>query len=72
MEKEKIEGFINEIEKVCRKNNLSIAHEDDWGAFIIHTFEEMGIDCLKVLLGDIENETVNVNEENKENDKNDM
>ncbi|QXN69904.1 hypothetical protein MAWWA_93 [Bacillus phage vB_BspH_Mawwa] len=47
MKKEKVEKFLEEIEKVCRKHNMSISHEDGHGAFIIEKFDEFNISWLK-------------------------
>ncbi len=41
-----IDGFINEIERVCKKHNLSISHEDGYGAFMIGKFREADIKSL--------------------------
>lgn len=42
--------FLNEIECICKKYNLSISHEDSHGAFIIEKYDEYNIkwlrDCL--------------------------
>ena len=47
MNKEKVEEFLQEIEEVCRKHNMSISHEDGHGAFIIEKFDEFNIKWLK-------------------------
>ena len=39
--------FFSEIEEVCRKHGLSIAHEDYQGAFQIVTYDEKNISKLK-------------------------
>lgn len=41
-----IEFFI-EIERICKKYNLSISHEDQHGSFIIEKFDEQNINWLK-------------------------
>lgn len=49
--REKIPGkqikFLNDIEKVCKKYNLSISHEDPHGAFKIEKYSEENIEWLK-------------------------
>lgn len=35
--------FMSEIAAVCRKYNLSIAHEDGHGAFIVEKFSETNL-----------------------------
>jgi len=47
MDKKKVEEFLQEIEEVCRKHNMSISHEDGHGAFIIEKFDEFNIKWLK-------------------------
>ncbi|WP_143322932.1 hypothetical protein [Clostridium sp. HBUAS56010] len=42
-----MESFINEIELVCKKHNLSISHEDGHGSFIIERYDQKNIDWLK-------------------------
>ena len=39
--------FIEEIETICKKYNLSISHEDGHGAFEIDKFSQDNIDWLK-------------------------
>ena len=39
--------FLEEIEQVCRKHNLSISHEDGQGRFIIEKFNERLMEILK-------------------------
>ena len=43
---EKIQKFINEIDSVCKKYNLSISHEDSQGGFIIDTYDKYYTDWL--------------------------
>lgn len=40
LENPKIDKFINDILKVCEKHKMSIGHEDSYGGFIIHKFNE--------------------------------
>lgn len=44
---EKVKLFIEDIETVCKKHNMSISHEDEHGAFIIKSFNQGNIDWLK-------------------------
>lgn len=37
---EKLKDFFNDIEKVCKKHNFSISHEDIGGGFIIKKFNK--------------------------------
>ena len=46
-EKVATEGFFEELESVCRKYNISIAHEDYHGGFILDTFCEDNLEWLK-------------------------
>ena len=39
--------FLEEVEKVCKKWNRSIAHEDFQGAFLIEEYKEDNIEWLK-------------------------
>lgn len=47
IEDKKIDSFIEDIEKVCKKHNMSISHEDHHGAFEIEKYEEYNIGWLK-------------------------
>lgn len=38
--------FLNEIEEVCKKYDLSIAHEDSGGAFIIEEYDQYNLNWL--------------------------
>jgi hypothetical protein len=38
--------FLNEIESICRKHNLSIAHEDNQGGFIIQEYKDGNMEWL--------------------------
>ena len=44
---ERKKAFIEDIIKVYEKHNLSIAHEDCHGAFIIEELDQWNIDWLK-------------------------
>lgn len=44
---EKIKAFLDDIEKVYKKYNLSISHEDGGGAFIIEDYDETDTDWLR-------------------------
>lgn len=43
----KMVNFLNEIQEICKKYNLSISHEDSQGAFIIERYFENNIEWLK-------------------------
>ena len=43
----KIENFLNEIDTICKKYNLSIAHEDIGGAFMIENYNIYNIEWLR-------------------------
>ena len=44
---ERKKAFIDDILEVYKKHNLSIAHEDCHGAFIIEELDQYNIDWLK-------------------------
>ena len=39
--------FLEEIDGICKKYNLSISHEDICGGFIIDVYDEDNIERLK-------------------------
>lgn len=41
-----VQMFLDGIETLCRKYNLSISHEDEHGSFIIEDYNELNIDWL--------------------------
>ena len=43
---ESMRKFIEDIDLVCKKHNLSISHEDYHGAFIIEEYDEGNIKWL--------------------------
>lgn len=43
---EKLKAFLKEINEVCQKHGLSIAHEDEHGGFIIDEYKQENIDWL--------------------------
>ena len=43
---EKMKNFLDEIESVCKKHNLSISHEDCYGAFIVEDYRSENIEWL--------------------------
>jgi len=45
-ENEKIDVFIKDIVKICKKHNLSISHEDGHGSFEIEIFSDDNIKWL--------------------------
>lgn len=38
--------FLEDIDEVCKKHNLSISHEDGHGSFIIEEYDEWNIKWL--------------------------
>lgn len=44
---DKIAKFLDELELLYRKYGLSIAHEDNHGAFIIERFSEDNLEWIK-------------------------
>lgn len=40
VERPEIDAFLEEVLSVCRKHGLSIAHEDDQGAFVVKPLAE--------------------------------
>lgn len=42
-----VDAFLAEIEEVCRRHGMSIAHEDERGEFRIQRFDEQSIERLK-------------------------
>lgn len=42
----RMQDFLEDIKKVCEKHNLSIAHEDGHGAFIVENYDERNIKWL--------------------------
>lgn len=53
---EEVKNFLNEIDNICKKYNLSISHEDCHGAFIIERYDNFNIRWLKDCLLNIEEE----------------
>lgn len=47
LDKLTIEKFFEEIDLVCKKYNVSIAHEDNHGGFIIEDYDLFNIEWLK-------------------------
>ena len=41
-----MEDFLNDIKTICKKHNLSIAHEDYHGGFLIEEYDEDNIEWL--------------------------
>lgn len=50
---DKADSFLAEIEAVCRRYDLSIAHEDRHGAFLIQGFSEETAEWLKEATWDV-------------------
>lgn len=44
---EKLDAFFADLEQVCIKHSLSIAHEDNHGSFIFEPFCESNMTWLK-------------------------
>lgn len=40
------EAFLKDLQDVCRNHNLSLAHEDGHGAFIVEAFNEENLSWL--------------------------
>jgi hypothetical protein len=45
-ENKKIDKFLKELDKLCKKHNLSISHEDGHGAFIIENYNKYFTDWM--------------------------
>jgi len=43
----KADCFFNELDFLCKKYNISIAHEDSHGGFIIEKYKEFNIKWIK-------------------------
>lgn len=41
-----VDAFLAEIEAVCRKHNLSLGHEDEYGSFVVEEFSEQNVKWL--------------------------
>lgn len=52
---EEVIKFLNEIDNICKKYNLSISHEDGHGEFIIEKYDDYNIRWLKECSLNIEN-----------------
>lgn len=52
---EEVINFLNEIDNISKKYNLSLSHEDSHGAFIIERYDNYNIRWLKDCLLNIEN-----------------
>lgn len=57
-----MEDFLNDIKSVCEKHNLSIAHEDYHGAFLIEEYDE---DNIRWLFDAVKNYKDKASEEHK-------
>ena len=42
-----VDAFIDDVIDVCKKHGMSIAHEDDHGAFIIEYYSDINIEWLE-------------------------
>ena len=45
-----IDLFLADLKEICIKHNMSISHEDSWGAFIIHSFCDANLRWLEEAL----------------------
>lgn len=43
---ETMKKFLEDIDEVCKKHNLSISHEDGHGSFVIEEYKEWNIKWL--------------------------
>ena len=43
---EDMKKFLEDIDEVCKKHNLSISHEDYMGAFLIEEYNKDNIEWL--------------------------
>ncbi len=53
--KTKANAFIDDLLKVYKKHNLSLAHEDDQGGFLIQKYSIRNIEWIKQATDEIEN-----------------
>lgn len=42
-----VQSFLDELDELCRKYNMSISHEDSQGGFIIEEYNPDNIDWLR-------------------------
>ncbi len=47
MENKRINNFLEELFELYKKHDLSIAHEDDQGGFIIESYKSENIEWMK-------------------------
>lgn len=45
--KKKLADFLDEIEAVCRKHQITIAHEDSNGGFLFDDFRQRNLSWLR-------------------------
>jgi hypothetical protein len=50
---EKVEKFLDAIERLCRIHGLSIGHEDGHGAFVIEKYNDHNLQWLRQAHSDI-------------------
>lgn len=53
---ESVINFLNEIDNICKKYNLSISHEDSHGCFILEKYNDYNIKWLKDCILNLEKE----------------
>lgn len=51
---ESVIKFLNEIDNICKKYNISISHEDSQGGFILEKYNDYNIKWLKDCMLDLE------------------
>lgn len=47
VENKRVDAFLDEIEKVCKKHGMVIGHEDQNGSFLVKKFNVDDMDILK-------------------------
>ena len=55
---EKYSKFIEEYTALCKKNGLTISHEDSQGSFIIEDFDEYDIEWMQNAMNNISEEEI--------------
>lgn len=56
-----IDSFLNELEVLCRKYDISIAHEDTQGGFIIQRYKHSNMIWLKAATRELVQDGLNFN-----------
>lgn len=42
-----IKNFLREYKELCKKYNVSLGHEDEYGGFILHEYDEEMIEWVE-------------------------